>query len=111
VGQEVANPIQTIIEFLESVREHPGPYLGREEPDRVRPFLMGVMQTARILLGVFPHAEIQWEVWQARGWDKGGARGAIGHMRDNGLQDAAIVSELIAIEIEMWKRVASSNAP
>ena len=70
---------------------------------------MGVMQTTRVLLGVFPHAEIQWEVWQSRGLDKGGARGAIGHMRDKGLQDTVIVSELIAMEIEMWKRVAAQG--
>jgi hypothetical protein len=102
--------IAAVIALLESVRPVPHMYMVRHDPDLAVAFLRGVVITAERLLGICTDGELRCRVWEAHGWERG-ARGPVPQMQRAGLTDEAIVDELIAIEIEVWRRVASGESP
>lgn len=100
--------IAAVIDLLEKVRPVPHMYMVRHDTDLAVAFLRGVAKTAEKLLGVDTSGEVRWRVGEDRGWVVG-ARGPILHMQREGLTHEAIVDELIAIEIEVWRRVAAAQ--
>ena len=108
MAADIARQIQSLLELLETVRKHPAMYMGRARPGEAVAFLMGVAASTQTALGVSTQGEPRWQVWKDRGWDQGGARGPVAHMQQDGLTDDKIVDELIAMEIEVWKRAAAN---
>jgi hypothetical protein len=104
-----AKAISAVIALLESVRPVPHMYMVRHDPDLAVAFLRGIAITAERLLGICTDGELRCRVWEAHGWERG-ARGPVPQMQRAGLTDEAIVDELLAIEIETWKRFASGES-
>jgi hypothetical protein len=100
--------IESLVKRLEEVRQRPWFWLGRIDPELAKVFLLGIDQSMEAT-GFGRVQEVRWQVERDRGWDQGGARGPISHMKREGLTDEAIVDELMAIEIEVWNRIAAGQ--
>lgn len=96
--------IANIVELLEAIRHRPGMYFGNVELARVEGFLFGFEMACPTLGHSFPHG-LKWKIVEERRW-QWPARGLSlsGFLEERGLSDAQIVDELLAVEIECWKR-------
>src|SRR5690349_19558364 len=102
--------LDALVRRLEEVRQRPWFWLGRVEPELATVFLFGITECMGVMIGSDLTREIRWQVVAERGW-KGGSRGPSFHMRAAGLSEEAIVDELFAIEIEVWRRVTAGSQP
>jgi hypothetical protein len=109
MSTNVRERIKALIELLEAVRPVPHTYMIRHDTELAEAFLSGLRRTAERLLGVSSSGELRCRVWEERGWQRG-ARGPVLSMQREGLTHEAIVDELIAIEIEVWKRVVAGHS-
>jgi hypothetical protein len=89
--------IARLIGILESARKRPAMYLGRVDPDLAEAFLNG-MNVACFAAGVDVTPEVRRRVTEARGWPWT-AQSTAQILRECGLDTAAIVDELFALEI------------
>lgn len=98
--------IAKIIARLEQFATRPGMFLGTEPRDAER-FLYGFSEACHTLgNGFSPH--IRRSVETDKGY-KVSAEGPVPQMRARGMTDAAMVDELLALEIAYWKRLAEMN--
>ena len=101
--------IESLVKRLEQVRQRPWIWIGRVDPELAKVFLFGI-DLCMESIGSGRVQEIRWQVESDRGWESS-ARGPISHMERKGLTAEAMVNELIAIEIETWKRVGAAHNP
>jgi hypothetical protein len=104
-AQTIANHIITV---LIGLKERPFLYLGqlhRQSFLGVDSFLSGLNMIAHVIDPGIGHADNSYRaVVRERGWDDGTTKGAVHLMFDRGMSEAAIIEELIDIELEAWKR-------
>ncbi len=92
-----------IIRILEAVKSRPEMYVGkRDDPKEIQTFLWGIHVICRTLTGV--DYDFFREIALKRGW-KNSPVGIVPSMREAGLSDEEIVTELITIDIEAYKQI------
>lgn len=102
--------LREIIACLEDVLNRPGMYLGASaDVAHVVAFLNG-FDTACTALGLSPgHTDTAYHaVVREKGWSETSTRGMWAIMHERGLTEDAIMRELIAIEIDVWKKRATA---
>jgi hypothetical protein len=97
-----------IIELFKEVQKRPYSYLGpigQGNIPAVRHFIDGIHAACRALNVHNDEGDRKFfeEVVIERGWEYGPS-GLWEEMRERGLSEEAIVQELLAIELEVWKR-------
>ncbi len=97
--------INKIIEFLEQVLKYPAMHFGKVDAvERANSFLVGIRYATFFLFDLdnYSIVSFQGEATTRRG-HKFTPSGAIQDLKDEGYEDALIVTELIEIEIDFWK--------
>lgn len=106
----MTNAGEPIIEFLESVRKRPQMYI--EELDAqlmecfINGFIVGCFASSKDERFNILHSLAKSEALAHRGWNIG-AHSLGKKMAESGMLDEAIIDELLAIEIDTWRRVPS----
>lgn len=100
--QEKVKRIITL--FTEHVGKRPGVFILKVEPEYLWTFLIG-FHMATYTVGLNNNLQPFYEkvAWERGRWALS-ARAPYEVMRESGLNDAEIIQEMIAIEIEAWKR-------
>ncbi len=103
--------INRIIEFLEQVLKYPAMHFGKvDDVERANSFLIGIRYAIFHLFNLdnYSIVAIRRQVTTKRG-HKFTPRGAVQDLRDEGFEDAQIVTELIETEIDFWKLVRDAK--
>ena len=96
------------IAYFEAMRKEPDLYIGGPDVDAAIHHLIGFESACLIMEGDGPMA-IRHELWEARGMTESAYHP--GHqMQQRGMDGAAIVTELLTVEIEAWTKFASDLA-
>jgi hypothetical protein len=98
-----AQALSRLISILESARERKSMYFSQVEPNRVEGWLFG-LRTGCSLVGLEWSPEHRRPALERRGLVLMASM-ETEQLAARGLGPEAIVDELLAIEIEMWKRV------
>lgn len=100
-----------VIEALEHIRKRPGMYFSDEFSAAIN-FITGFETACRVLFSELERTtEVVQDVLAERGW-QGNSTGFLWkEMETQGLEQSAIIEELLAIEIEIWKRRAGASVP
>ena len=96
------NVIDRIVEHLENVRQRPLMFIGELYAEAIHTYLFAFTAGCRICGRDRPQ-DHYWKVYETRGW-KMNSLGLYKSMRDAGMPEAAVVDELIVIEIEAWRQ-------
>ena len=93
--------IQNILEIFHHMRKYPGMYFSTvTQADQ---FLRGFLIASQICLDLPSDTRHRATVTTERGWTWTSVN-PWNEMRDQGLDEAAIIDEILAIEIEVWQR-------
>lgn len=96
--------IAKIIDVLENIRARPGMYISSIEPNSLMDYLHGLYAGCYLCGGGYDQAYHQSAY--ARGWHGYGVRHPFRVMQEKGLDNAAIINEMLMIEIEAWQKRA-----
>ena len=100
--QEKAKRIITLLS--EHVGKRPGMFIWKVEPEYLWTFLSG-LHVAMFTIGLKNNFQ---SVYERVAWERGrwafSANAPHNVMRESGMADDAIIQEMIAIEVETWKR-------
>ena len=69
----------------------------------------GGIQSACQALGLTLPNQMRWQATEERGWPRSAEVWSVSAMRERGLTDEAIADEMIAIDIEAWRRLAETD--
>ena len=101
--------IAGIIEMLEHVRERPAVFAGGSTVCAVGTFLSGFDMGCYALGLSLPH-EMRQQVKEERGGPRSAEVWPVAQMRERGMAEAAMASEMLAIDIAAWRRMAAQGA-
>ena len=94
------------IAYFEAMRQEPELYIGGPDVDAAIHHLIGFESACLLLEGDGP-TPFRHELWEARNMTDSAYHP--GHqMQQRGLDSAAIVTELLTVEIEAWTRFAAN---
>jgi hypothetical protein len=93
--------LNRVLELLEKFSRRPAMFVHRLDTANVESYLNGLKMGCSFG-GLYVSREIYKAAAAARGW-KVRAAGIVWHMRAEKLDDAAIIQELIAVEIEAYR--------
>ena len=96
--------IRVILEAFQHMREKTGMYFSTVK--MAESYLRGFRTASAICLDLPASMKARVEVVTERGWTST-SQGPWNEMREQGLDDAAIIDEMLSIEIEVWKRAYS----
>ncbi len=100
--------IPSIIDALEAVRRRPDMYIGEIESKSMDHYIWGFRQAAHLYgkRGYFEkHRRIVEEVAYDRGWPM--RVDFVKWIGESGLSEKEIIEEMLIVEIEAWKRLAT----
>src|SRR6266567_654216 len=98
----MTNSVDHIIAYLERLRRKPGMYIG-SDITRLLPHLQG-FQAGCAIHGFQPDAAIHIAVMREHGWRPPAAMALCTYLIEQGHDYQFIVNEVVAIEIETWRR-------
>ena len=98
------------IGLLEHVRRHLGMYMCPQEADVAIAFLNGIGFGLSASGVHYDHWDDWWSVQAARGW-KMHPCGPVPQMREKGMDEIAVINELIDIELDLLRRHSSRSNP
>jgi hypothetical protein len=97
-----------VIEHLEAMRERPILYIGRMEHELMERLLwgfkIGCFAAGDVDDGFEKHLEVSRQVIAEHGWEVL-AISPSREMKERDLSEEAIIDELLAIEIDIWRRL------
>lgn len=95
--------LENIIAFYEAARERPAVYFQPSIPEAID-CILSYFNQALYFVNIKESSRYQREIAIERGWEYN-ALGAVPSMREKGLKDEEMITELLTFEIEHWKRV------
>jgi hypothetical protein len=101
-----ADKISKVIVMLEAMRKRPLMYIGVRDVQAAECFLAGLGMGYHIFSGgdLPDFEEVKKRVISERGWEVTNTPPSK-EMRERGMDDEVIVDEVIAMEIEVWRRM------
>ncbi len=93
--------ISILLDVLQHMRKRPGMYFSTVT--QADCYLRGFYSASHICLDLPPSTRYRATVTIERGWTWSAVH-PWNEMRNQGMDDAAIIDEMLAIEIEVWKR-------
>src|SRR5690606_37802565 len=94
---------------LEHMRKRPGMYIGTLTVSNVDTFLRGFVLGRELIDPDLKHDKIYRETIANRGWKSDSPQTVWRQMQERGFTDQAIIDELLTIEFEVWKQIASQT--
>lgn len=94
-----------VIQHLEAVQRRPAMYVGCNDVERMVHFLNGFRVALAALLGLELQYAVRRQIEESRGWSHD-AMHVYHRMVEQGMSPEQVIDELVAIEIDVWRRLA-----
>jgi hypothetical protein len=100
--------LDRILQLLETLKKQKDSFLYPLEVPTLETYLAGVRAGCAAFGAEIPK-DLRRKVTEARGW-KRTAAGPVAQMKEKGMDDEAVMDELIAIEMELFRQLAAQKS-
>jgi hypothetical protein len=99
--------LASMLDILEHMRKRPDMWIGSRSVSSVNTFLTGFDLASQIFAPEFDSKAVYREIVASRGWEAASPQPVWHQMQEQGFKEQAIVDEILTIEYEVWKKIAS----